>query len=100
MATYGYTRYSQSPMPGSPSDRFPNEAKRRGCVEVFYDEDTPSSAMPGPEFKRLIDRVQRGDKVLIPGYDRLTRDKDRMAFLLQSLEDLGVEVLTLADIES
>jgi DNA invertase Pin-like site-specific DNA recombinase len=66
--------------------------RRRGCDPIFDDWNVTSQQMPGRAFQRLIDRVQSGDTVLIPSYDRLTRDMDRLQFILGALRELGVQV--------
>jgi DNA invertase Pin-like site-specific DNA recombinase len=84
MAIYGYTRGA---------DRGILEMRRRGCDAIFTeDDDVTSPKMPGDAFKMLVDKVQRGDTVLISSYDRLTRVRDRLDFILGSLRELGVEV--------
>ncbi|WP_428832441.1 recombinase family protein [Amycolatopsis dongchuanensis] len=64
----------------------------RGCVEVFVEEGVTASEMPGPSFRQLVDKVQRGDRVLLPDPTRLTRDPARLDFIVSTLHDLGVHV--------
>ncbi|MGW3992233.1 recombinase family protein [Amycolatopsis sp. NPDC004772] len=88
MAVYGYTRWADNP----PADRAIKSQMPEQCSEIFEEMAPRSSQVPGPEFKRLLDRVESGDTVWFPPADRLTRDVTALQSMVSSLSDRGVKV--------
>ncbi|MFB9926335.1 recombinase family protein [Amycolatopsis halotolerans] len=92
MTTYGYARDTGSPLATAYFFRLRRALEAVGCTEIFSEVDVRSTGMPGPEFRRLVDMVQRGDKVVIPDATRLTRKPETLDFIVGALNDLGVGV--------
>lgn len=93
---YGYCRVStQMQARGGNSLEAQKKAlKENGAEEIYVDSFTGTKAHR-PEFDRLLDRLQKGDKLMITKLDRIARSASQGIELIQALLDNGVSVHVL-----
>jgi DNA invertase Pin-like site-specific DNA recombinase len=98
MAVYGYVRTARDSPLNAKIQQWHIEdwAAAHGdtITETFADLSVSGLSTPEkrPRFSRLLARLQRGDKLVVFEFDRLSRDCNDLLTLLDRLNDLSVPV--------
>jgi DNA invertase Pin-like site-specific DNA recombinase len=88
---YGYARVSSigQAKDGNSLEAQKNALKERGC-EVIYQEAFTGMTTERPQFSALLERLQRGDTLVVTKLDRFSRTAADGAKLVQQLHERGV----------
>jgi DNA invertase Pin-like site-specific DNA recombinase len=90
---YGYARVSTK---GQAKDGNGIEAQRsilkeHGATEIYTDSFT-GTKMDRPEFDKLLDKISRGDVLVVSKLDRFARSVSQASELITKLIDRGIKV--------
>lgn len=90
---YGYARVSTAGQErdGNSIDVQIAELKAAGCEQIFHDSYT-GTKMDRPEFTKLINMLQDGDRLVVTKLDRFARTAARGLDYIENLLDRGVAV--------
>lgn len=70
-----------------------------GCEKVFIDNVSGMSDIwKRPEFLKLLNYIEKGDSIVIPSSDRLTRIHLDYREAEKKLNEKGIKLITLTDI--
>ena len=88
---YGYARVSSKGQAkdGNSLEDQEKKLRERGC-EVIYTEAFTGMTTNRPKFTELIDRLQRGDTLVVTKLDRFSRTAAEGAALVEQLHKRGV----------
>jgi putative DNA-invertase from lambdoid prophage Rac len=95
MAIFGYGRVST---PDQTNENQRLEIERAGYTVEYWLADTTSGsahAAQRAQFKKLFDKLRKGDTLVVSKLDRLGRDAPDVLATIKNLAALGVEVIVL-----
>lgn len=93
---YGYCRVStQMQARDGNSLELQEKLLRENGAEEIYSDTFTGSKTRRPEFDRLLNKLQAGDKLIITKLDRISRSVSQGIELTQKLSDIGVTVHVL-----
>ena len=72
------------------------QLKGAGCERVFREKISGATA-DRPQLKKLLAMVSRGDVVIIPAVDRLSRDTTDLLVIARDLQKAGTGLRSLAE---
>jgi DNA invertase Pin-like site-specific DNA recombinase len=72
------------------------DLKAAGCERVFKEKVTGATA-DRPQLKKLLAAVGKGDVVIIPAVDRLSRDTTDLLIIARDLQEAGTGLRSLAE---
>lgn len=99
---YGYARIStRKQLNGNSLEYQKEKLEEEGAEEIFADVYT-GSKKDRPEFNKLMDKLQKGDKLLVCKLDRLCRSVQEGTSIIEKLFNRGVivEIIGLGKIEN
>jgi DNA invertase Pin-like site-specific DNA recombinase len=90
---YGYARVSTKGQAkdGNSLDAQTTLLKEHGAEQIYYDSFT-GTKIDRPEFKKLVDKLQSGDTLIITKLDRFARSVSQASELITSLIDRNITV--------
>lgn len=93
---YGYARVSTRKQleNGNSLEEQVNQLIKQGC-EVIYQEQYTGSQMERPEFDKLLQLLQAGDRLVVTKLDRLARNVSQGIDVVKTLFAKGVNVHVL-----
>ena len=92
---YGYARVStKKQLNGNSLEEQVSKLKQEGCEEIIEEQYTGSTT-DRPEFDRLIDKLQAGDKLVVTKLDRFARNVTEGIDKVRELFAKGVKVHVL-----
>jgi DNA invertase Pin-like site-specific DNA recombinase len=72
------------------------QLKGAGCEKVFREKLTGTTA-DWPQLRKLITKLARGDVVIIPAVDRLSRDTTDLLVIARDMQKAGAGIRSLAE---
>lgn len=92
---YGYARVStRKQLEGNSLEDQTNALSNEGCSQIIY-EQYSGATTERPEFDRLIERLTKGDKLIVTKLDRFARNVQEGIDLIKKLFVKGVKVHVL-----
>ena len=93
---YGYARVSTKVQAkdGNSLESQEKQLREAGASEIFIDSFT-GKVMDRPELNKLVDKLKKGDKLIVCKLDRLARSVTEGSKLIKKLQDIGVIVHVL-----
>jgi DNA invertase Pin-like site-specific DNA recombinase len=93
---YGYARVSTRKQSdtGNSLEEQTNQLRKEGC-EFIIQEQFTGSTMERPKFDELIDKLQKGDKLVVTKLDRFARNVTEGIEVVRKLFSKGVKVHVL-----
>lgn len=90
---YGYARVSTKGQAkdGNSLDQQMDQLKANGAVKIYTDSFT-GTKIDRPEFKKLLDKLQAGDTLIVTKLDRFARSISQGSDLINKLIDKGIRV--------
>ena len=90
---YGYARVSTKGQERDGNSLEDQETKLRaeGCQEIFHDSFT-GTKMERPEFTKLLEKLQPGDRLVVTKLDRFARTASKGIDTIYELLDRGIAV--------
>ena len=70
-----------------------------GCERIFVDHGVSGSVKSRPELDRLLDRLRKGDVVVVTKIDRLGGDLHQMLDLVALIHDRNADIISIAEPE-
>ena len=93
MALLGYARVSTAGQDLEPQLRALHAA---GCTEIF-EEKASGTSQARPELARLLDRLGRGDTLVVVRIDRLARSLAHLLQVIERVREAGAHFRSLGD---
>ena len=93
MALLGYARVSTQAQDLEPQLR---ALRAAGCAEVF-EEKASGTIRARPELARLLDRLRRGDTLVVVRIDRLARSLAHLLQVIERVREAGAHFRSLGD---
>lgn len=90
---YGYARVSTT---DQNLDRQIDMLQEKGAEKIFAEKMTGTKKVR-PELKRLLERLERGDTVVIESLSRLGRSTKNLIELVEQIEAKGVQIISLKE---
>ena len=94
MARLGYARVS---LADQNTDLQIRELEAAGCDRIYTDQGISGTRVRRPELDRLLDRLGRGDEVVVWKLDRLGRNTRHLLELLDDFKSRGIKFRSLRD---
>jgi DNA invertase Pin-like site-specific DNA recombinase len=94
MARLGYARVS---LADQNTDLQLRELDAAGCHRIYTDHGVSGTKIKRPELDRLLDRLGRGDEVVVWKLDRLGRNTRHLLELLDDFKSRGIKFRSLRD---
>lgn len=94
MARLGYARVS---LADQNTDLQLRELDVAGCDRIYTDHGVSGTKKNRPELDRLLDRLGRGDEVVVWKLDRLGRNTRHLLELLDEFKSRGIKFRSLRD---
>ncbi|WP_423185057.1 recombinase family protein [Arthrobacter sp. NyZ413] len=94
MARLGYARVS---LADQHTDLQLHELEAAGCDRIYTDHGVSGTRIRRPELDRLLERLDRGDEVVVWKLDRLGRTTRDLLELLDDLKSRGIKFRSLRD---
>lgn len=94
MARLGYARVSSAEQDTALQIR---DLEIVGCERIYRDHGTSGTRTSRPELDKLLDRLSRGDEVVVWKLDRLGRDTRHLLELLDDFKARGIKFRSLRD---
>lgn len=92
MGVYGYARVSTKKQTnGNSLEEQRNLLTQEGCT-VIIEEQYTGATTHRPQFEKLLDKLQEGDKLVVTKLDRFARNVVEGIQLIRSLFDKGIKV--------
>ena len=89
----GYARVSTN---DQKLDRQIDNLNARGCERIFEEKMT-GTTKARPELKRLLDTLREGDVLVIDSFSRLSRSTKDLLDMVETLNKMGVELVSLKE---
>jgi DNA invertase Pin-like site-specific DNA recombinase len=93
MALLGYARVSTQAQDLEPQLR---QLRNAGCTEIF-EEKASGTNRSRPELARLLERLRRGDTLVVVRIDRLARSLSHLLTVIERVRDAGGHFRSLGD---
>lgn len=94
MARLGYARVSLTDQNTALQLR---ELEQAGCERIYQDQGLSGTRVSRPELDKLLDRLGRGDEVVVWKLDRLGRNTRHLLELLDDFKARGIKFRSLRD---
>src|SRR5688572_6070376 len=94
MARLGYARVS---LTDQNTELQLRELEAAGCERIYQDQGVSGTRASRPELDRLLDRLGRGDEVIVWKLDRLGRNTRHLLELLDDFKARGIKFRSLRD---
>ncbi|WP_231497410.1 recombinase family protein [Arthrobacter sp. MA-N2] len=94
MARLGYARVS---LADQSTDLQIRELEAAGCDRIYRDQGISGTRVSRPELDRMLDRLGRGDEVVVWKLDRLGRNTRHLLELLDDFKSRGIKFRSLRD---
>ena len=94
MARLGYARVS---LADQNTDLQLRELDAAGCDRIYTDHGVSGTRIKRPELDRMLDRLGRGDEVVVWKLDRLGRNTRHLLELLDDFKSRGIKFRSLRD---
>ena len=94
MTSLGYARVST--MDQNPELQI-RELEEAGCERIYRDHGVSGTTTSRPELDKLLDRLSRGDEVVVWKLDRLGRNTRHLLELLDGFTERGIKFRSLRD---
>lgn len=94
MARLGYARVSSAEQDTALQIR---DLETAGCERVYRDHGVSGTRASRPELDRMLDRLSRGDEVVVWKLDRLGRNTRNLLELLDTFKERGIKFHSLRD---
>jgi DNA invertase Pin-like site-specific DNA recombinase len=94
MARLGYARVS---LTDQSTDLQTRELETAGCERIYKDQGISGTQARRPELDRMLDRLSRGDEVVVWKLDRLGRNTRHLLELLDDFKSRGIKFRSLRD---
>jgi DNA invertase Pin-like site-specific DNA recombinase len=94
MARLGYARVSSAEQDTALQIR---ELEAAGCERIYRDHGVSGTRASRPELDRMLDRLSRGDEVVVWKLDRLGRNTRNLLELLDTFKAKGIRFRSLRD---
>ncbi|MCW3768861.1 MULTISPECIES: recombinase family protein [Paenarthrobacter] len=94
MARLGYARVSLTDQNTALQLR---ELAQAGCERIYQDQGLSGTRVSRPELDKLLDRLGRGDEVVVWKLDRLGRNTRHLLELLDDFKARGIKFRSLRD---
>lgn len=94
MARLGYARVSSAEQDTALQIR---ELEAAGCERIYRDHGVSGTRASRPELDRMLDRLSRGDEVVVWKLDRLGRNTRNLLELLDTFKAKGIKFRSLRD---
>ncbi|MEC3853131.1 recombinase family protein [Paenarthrobacter ureafaciens] len=94
MARLGYARVS---LTDQNTDLQIRELEKAGCDRIYQDHGVSGTRASRPELDKLLDRLGRGDEVVVWKLDRLGRNTRHLLELLDDFEARGIKFRSVRD---
>ncbi|MFE4080422.1 recombinase family protein [Paenarthrobacter sp. YIM B13468] len=94
MARLGYARVS---LADQNTDLQIRELEAAGCELIYKDQGISGTRVNRPELDRMLDRLGRGDEVVVWKLDRLGRNTRHLLELLDDFKVRGIKFRSLRD---
>jgi len=91
---YGYSRVSTS---GQSTEAQTAQLRAAGCEVVYVDHGESSRVRDRPEWLRLLDAVDAGDRITVRSLDRIAGSERMLIELVTELDDRGVALRSLTE---
>ncbi|TDW26931.1 DNA invertase Pin-like site-specific DNA recombinase [Cryobacterium psychrophilum] len=73
------------------------ELEAAGCERIYRDQGISGTKTSRPELDKMLDRLSRGDEVVVWKLDRLGRNTRHLLELLDNFTDRGIKFRSLRD---
>ena len=93
MAIRGYARVSTQAQDLAPQLR---QLRAAGCTEIF-EEKASGTSRARPELARLLERLRRGDTLVVVRIDRLARSLSHLLAVIERVREVGGHFRSLGD---
>jgi len=93
MALIGYARVSTE---DQVTDAQQDALRAAGCTEIF-EEKLSGGLRARPQLARALDRIRRGDTLIVWKIDRLARSLSHLLDVIERLEGQGAHFRSLSD---
>ena len=87
---YGYSRISTIKQQAGTSLADQVEALRAAGAQEIYSDSYTGTKIDRPEFTKLLDKLQSGDKLIVTKMDRFARTAAEGSLLVKELSDRGI----------
>jgi DNA invertase Pin-like site-specific DNA recombinase len=94
MARLGYARVSSAEQDTTLQIR---DLEAAGCERIYRDHGISGTRASRPELDRMLDRLSRGDEVVVWKLDRLGRNTRNLLELLDTFKARGIKFRSLRD---
>jgi DNA invertase Pin-like site-specific DNA recombinase len=94
MARLGYARVSSAEQDTALQIR---DLEAAGCERIYRDHGISGTRASRPELDRMLDRLSRGDEVVVWKLDRLGRNTRNLLELLDTFKAKGIKFRSLRD---
>lgn len=94
MARLGYARVSSAEQDTALQIR---DLEAAGCERIYRDHGVSGTRASRPELDRMLDRLSRGDEVVVWKLDRLGRNTRNLLELLDTFKAKGIKFRSLRD---
>ncbi|QNE48622.1 recombinase family protein (plasmid) [Glaciihabitans sp. INWT7] len=94
MTVLGYARVSTADQNTELQIR---ELEAAGCVRIYRDQGVSGTKTSRPELDKMLDRLGRGDEVVVWKLDRLGRNTRHLLELLDGFTERGIKFRSLRD---
>ena len=94
MTSLGYARVSTADQNTELQIR---ELEAAGCERIYRDHGVSGTTRSRPELDKMLDRLGRGDEVVVWKLDRLGRDTRHLLELLDGFTERGIKFRSLRD---
>lgn len=91
--TFGYARVSTE---GQNLDR-QIDALKKCDIDILYEEKITGTKRDRPELQKMLERITKGDKVIIESLSRLGRSTKDLIELMDIFEKKGVDLVSLKE---
>ncbi len=90
---YGYARVSTigQATEGNSLEDQEKQLRENGAVEI-YEEAWTGTKLDRPEFQKILQKIKKGDTLVVTKLDRLSRNAQQGLEIVQTLTDKGVKV--------
>lgn len=90
---YGYARVSSvgQALYGTSLEAQIEELKQRGAAEI-YSEAYTGTKVERPEFKKVLEKLKKGDTLMVTKLDRFSRTAEEGSLIVKDLLDKGINV--------